>query len=89
MLTNNDLSQLKTIIQSETKKIVQEELKLEIGPLRKDVKELKSDVKVLKRDVTKIRTDTDTIVNFFDREYLELRERVEKIEQHLGLSCSP
>lgn len=81
MLTKDDLSQIKGIIQDETRKIVKEELKIEIDPLRRDVK-------ILQKDVTKIRKDVGTIVNYFDREYLELRERVEKIEHHLGINFS-
>ncbi len=50
-----------------------------------EVDPLKRDVKVLQKDVTKIRKDVGTIVNYFDREYLELRERIEKIEKHLGI----
>lgn len=48
-------------------------------------KKLDSKLKPLKDDVTQIRKDIKTIVNFFDKEYLELRERVERIEQHLNL----
>lgn len=78
MLTKDDLSQIKVIVQGETRKIVQNET-------RRIVKE---EIAPLKRDVTKIRKDVDTIVNFFDREYLELRERVENIEHHLGITFS-
>lgn len=86
MLAKDDLFQIREIIRDETRKIVREELKVEIDPLKQDVKELKSEVKVLRKDVTKIREDTNTIVNYFDREYLELRNRVENIEQHLGIT---
>lgn len=74
MLTKDDLSQIRGIVQEEA------------FPLRKDIKELRGDVKVLKKDVTKIRKDINTIVNFFDRDYLDLRQRVENIEQHLGIT---
>lgn len=88
MLTRNDLTQIKEIVQDETRKIVKEELKMEIDPLKKDVKELKGDVKTLRTDVAKVRKGMDTIVSSFDREYLELRERVENIEKHLGINFS-
>lgn len=84
MLTKDDLSQIKGIVQTETRKIVKEE----VDPLKKDVKELKGDVKTLRTDVAKIRKGMDTIVGSFDREYLELRERVENIERHLGINFS-
>lgn len=75
MLTKDDLSQIKVIVQDETRKIVKEE----IDPLKKDVKTLKIDVSVIRKDIKQI-------VTFFDHGYLELRERVENIEQHLGIN---
>lgn len=97
MLTKNDFSQIRTIVKSEVKSETDPlrkgmtSLQGEVRDLQGEVKEglsgLRSDVKVLRRDVTKIRRDISTIVNFFDREYLELRARVEKIERHLGLAA--
>ena len=78
MLTKQDLSQIQHIIHSETRKIVQEET-------RKIVQE---ELKPVKDDITHIRKDVKLIITFFDREYLELRARVEKIEQHLNLQPS-
>lgn len=75
MLTKDDLSQIKIIVQDETRKIIKEE----IDPLKKDVKTLRSDVSVIRKDIKQI-------VTFFDHEYLELRKRVENIEQHLGIN---
>jgi len=77
MLTKDDLKQIRGIVQDETRKIIKEE----VDPLKKDVKTLKSDVSAIRKDIKQI-------VSFFDTEYLELRERVEKIEQHLGLNFS-
>ena len=51
-------------------------------------KRLKLELKPIQEDVTKIRKDIKTIVNFFDQEYLSLRNRVERIEEHLGLQPS-
>lgn len=70
MLTNDDLSKIQTIVRTETKEIIQKELK----PIREDI--------------IKIRKDIKTVVNFFDQEYLELRNRVEKIEQFLNLTTT-
>jgi hypothetical protein len=39
----------------------------------------------IKKDIVKIRKDQNTIVNFFDKEYLDLRERVEVIERRLSI----
>lgn len=42
-------------------------------------------LKPVQEDIARIRKDQKTIVNFFDREYLDLRKRVERIEDHLSL----
>jgi predicted nucleic acid-binding Zn-ribbon protein len=85
MLTKSDLDQIKSVVQSETSKIVKEVVKEELKPIKKDISTLKSDVGTLKQDVSEIRKDMKKIINFFDREYLELRKRVERIEEHLDL----
>lgn len=87
MLTKNDFTQIRTIVREEieerTPKIVQKEARQivqeELAPVR-------ADIKVIKKDVVKIRSDIKTIVSFFGKEYVELRNRVERIEEHLGLS---
>ena len=60
---------------------IQKVVKIETSPLSKSVKQIKS-------DISEIRKDVKTLVNYFDREYLELRARVEKIEEHLNISVS-
>ncbi len=47
--------------------------------------QLKSEFKPVKTDIAKIRGDVSTIVNFFDREVLDLRQRVERIEEVLTI----
>jgi hypothetical protein len=42
-------------------------------------------VQPLAQDVVKIRKDMKTVVNFFDHEYLDLRKRIQRLEDHLGL----
>jgi len=63
--------------------------KTDLSQIRKifkdEVAPLKRDVKTLRSDVTSIRKDVKIIVNFFDTEYLELRKRVERIEDYLKL----
>lgn len=51
-------------------------------------KRMKAELKPVKDDVSHMRKDIKTIVNFFDREYLDLRKRVERIEEHLHLTPS-
>ena len=74
MLTKQDLSEIQKIVQQETSVIVEKA----IAPIKKDISTMKS-------DISQIRSDVKTVVNFFDKEYLELRKRVERIEEHLHL----
>jgi hypothetical protein len=48
-------------------------------------KRIKSELKPVKEDMSQIRKDLKTVINFFDNEYLEIRKRVERLEQHLNL----
>jgi Skp family chaperone for outer membrane proteins len=78
MLTPDDLHQIDETL---TKRI-----KAELEPVRKEVaKQIKEEILPIREDITHIRKDIKTIVNYFDREYLTLRNRIERIEQHLGL----
>lgn len=47
---------------------------------KKIEKEFEVRLKPIKDDISQIRKDQKIIVHFFDREYLDLRKRVEKIE---------
>lgn len=75
MLTKNDLSQIRKAVKEE----------LVTHPTKND---LTKELRPIKDDITHIRKDIKAIVSFFDREYLELRRRVERIEEHLGLLTS-
>ena len=72
MLTKTDLAQIKKVVKTEFKgSVTKSDLRKELNPIRSDI--------------TKIRKDIDVIISLFDREYLEIRARVERIEQHLNL----
>ncbi len=72
MLTKTDLVQIKKVFKNELK-----------NSLTKN--DLKKELKPMKSDIAKIRKDVDVVISLFDREYLELRARVERIEEHLNL----
>jgi hypothetical protein len=61
-------------------------LQTELAPIKTDIKILKGDLGTVKKDVAKTRKDVDVMLSMFDREYLELRKRVERIEEHLNLT---
>lgn len=86
MLTKQDLGQIQKVVQTETRTIVQQETrKIVREVLQEELKPIKKDVSTLKEDVAQIRSDMKLIVRFFDREYITLRRRVERIETHLDL----
>ncbi len=74
MLNNYDLQQIKKLLHEE------------VDPLKIDMKEVKSDINILKSDSSKTRKDINTIVSFFDREYVDLRDRVGRIKEILKLA---
>ena len=69
--------------------IVHSEIHEELQPVKKDVITLKNDVKTIKKDVTKVRKNMTTLFDFLDKDYLDLRQRVDRIEEHLGLPPLP
>ena len=75
MLNKSDLSQIRKTVQEA----------LGEHPTKAD---LAKELKPIKSDVAKIRKDIDAIISLFDREYVDLRKRVARIEEHLGLSPS-
>jgi hypothetical protein len=74
MLEKSDLQQIRTIVRTE----VRTEIGREIAPVRKDVK-------MLKADVSKIRKDINLIIEVFDNEHIDLRNRVDQLEEKVGI----
>jgi hypothetical protein len=71
MLTKDDLNQIGNILNNA--------LNTKLEPVKKDIT-------ILKKDVSQTRKDVKVLIAYFDREYVDLRRRIEAIEQHLGLS---
>lgn len=71
MLTKTDLNQIRLVVREEVTDEVKNQLKKTLEPIKKDVAQTRKDVKVL--------------IAYFDREYVELRKRIDRIEDHLGL----
>ena len=69
MLTKTDLVSIE--------KIVSTTVERKIKPLEKKITSIE-------KDVVYIRKSVGQIVKTFDKDYLELRSRVEQLEQHLG-----
>ena len=81
MLTDQDFQKLKSIF------FTKDDIKRELKPIREDIAEIrKNDLKPIKEDIEDIRKKMNSIISFFDREYLALRKRVELIEEQLHMS---
>ncbi len=82
MLTKLDLKQIGGVLSKGIKK--------EVKPLRSDMlqisKIVKTSEKRLDRKMERIDRKLDKAINFLDRDYIRLLERVERIEKHLQLS---
>lgn len=76
MLTKNDLNQIRGIV------------KEEIEPVKKDVNSLKKDMKSVKHDISRLRKDQGTMLNLLDKEQMQQRKRITKLEEHVGISAT-
>ena len=92
MLTKSDLNQIRKIVREEvetesksSKEDLQGEIKLARIEIQKEIRQLAKRVKNLEIAVNKIQKDVTSIISFFDQEYLELRKRVGRLEEHLRL----
>ena len=84
MLTKSDLGKIQTVVRKGVRGEIQTVVRKEVQTVVR--KEVRRETKSLKADVAKIRKDIDIIITLFDREYLNLRERVQRIEEHLELT---
>jgi len=89
MLDKSDLTAIGNLTK-EGNDSVKQELRHEISGVKQELKieiskQLKKEVSPLKKDVKKIKSDIETIIGFFDNEYLNVHQRVKTVEKHLGL----
>lgn len=97
MLTKSDLSQIRKIIREEvenevnaTKDELQSDIIMSRMRIQQDINELTDRTKNLEIRITKMHRDLKNEVkmvsHFLDKENMETVKRVEKIEDHLGLT---
>jgi len=72
MLTKSDLKEIDNVVSKRLQNVTTKD-------------DLKRELKPIKSDVAKTRKDIDVMLSMFDREYLQLRKRVERIEEYPGL----
>jgi DNA replication protein DnaD len=92
MLTKTDLSQIRKIIREEVeaeskplREDLQGEIKLARIEIQNDIRGLTERAKNLEIATNKIQKDIKSVVDFFDKEHLELRKRVKHLEEHQNL----
>jgi hypothetical protein len=74
MLTKNDLNQISELLDER----LDVKLDVKLEPIKKDIK-------FLKRDVSRIKKTQDTMLDLLDREQMQQRKRIVRLEEHVGL----
>jgi hypothetical protein len=70
MLTKNDLNQISGLLD--------ERLDTKLEPIKKDIK-------VLKSGLSKLQKTQDTMLDLLDKEQMQQRKRIVRLEEHVGL----
>lgn len=81
MLTKSDIQLIKDIFKNSATK---DDLK---NFATKD--DLQQELKPIKQDVSKIRKEMKTLFNFLDKDFVCLRKKVNRVEEHLNLPPLP
>lgn len=79
MLTKHDLSAIAEIVDTSIDKRLTTVLDNRLRPIQKDIKNIQSDMKIVQKDIR-------VMLAVLDRADVELRKRVERIEEHLGIT---
>jgi len=74
MLTQDDLKAIKKVVNEE----VGNGLSIGLKSIQKDIRSLKKDVRILRKDL-------NITITSFDREIIDTRRRINRIEDHLNL----
>jgi len=99
MLTKSDLSQIRKVIREEvenevrtTRTELQADITMARMRLQSDIQELKDRIKNLEIRITKmhreLKEEIKIVSHVLDKENLRTIKKVEKIEEHLGLSST-
>ena len=87
MLTKQDLKEIKKVVNEAIVpvKIDTAGLKVNFSGLKSSVSSLEKSMLGLKKDIKKVDKKVDLVIKAFDREYLDLQKRVQRVETHLQL----
>lgn len=53
--------------------------------LKQEIKPMKADIRAIKADMSETRRDINMIIEAIDTGYIDLRKRVERIEERVGI----
>lgn len=67
-------------------KQIAELLDKRLNPIDQKLDGLQKDIRVAKKDLAETRNDVKVLISYFDREYVNLRKRIEAIEERLGIT---
>ena len=73
MLTKNDLNQIRGVVQGET------------DPIQKDLREHSTILNQHSKLLRSLKKDQSNMLNMLDREQMQQKKRLIRVEQHLGL----
>jgi predicted nuclease with TOPRIM domain len=75
MLTKNDLNQIRGVVSDEIS-----------GQLDAKLDSVKKDIKVLKGGLSKLQKNQDIMLDLLDKEQMEQRTRISRLEEHVEFS---
>gem|GEM_PF-3561151 len=88
MLTRSDIQQVRGVVNESLAKKVEPKLEkygTNIKAIKNDIAVIKKDIKGLKKDNRSIKSLLNEIISYFERDFVGLRKRVERIEEHVRL----
>ncbi|MBI3985202.1 MAG: hypothetical protein HY344_04710 [Candidatus Levybacteria bacterium] len=99
MLTKTDIQQIRGVVREEieaevssAKTSLESQIRMsrmqvqhDIGQLSDKVKDIEIDVKDVKKRVRKTEKTVDTVIDFFDKDIVAVKKRVDRIEHHLSI----
>ena len=82
MITTQDLSQIKTIVEN----VVEQKFEEKLVPINSKLDSMDIEFKGINKKLNKLQKGQDEIITYFDNKAIRLEKRVDRIEDHLHLS---
>jgi|GEM_PF-4379368 len=55
---------------------------------QKEMLSINKDLKIINKDLGETRNDVKVLISYFNHDYVNLRKRIEVLEEHLGILTS-